>query len=106
MANKQKTGRGKRLTIKAKLLPYIEAVMEAFGLEDESAAVNLIIGSCSVKPITWLAMRPGENPPPPLPLAAIEVPAQEVKPLPEEAETERNVLDMLSDDINLLGLAA
>jgi hypothetical protein len=105
MANKQKTGRGKRLTIKAKLLPYIEAVMEAFGLEDESAAVNLIIGSCSVKPITWLAMRPGETPPP-LPPAAIEVPAQEVKPLPQEAETERNVLDMLSEDIESLGLAA
>ena len=99
---RQKTGRGKRLTIRAKLLPYIESVMEAFGLEDESAAVNLIIGACSVKPIAWLAMRPGENPP--LPPSVIEVPVQEVKQL--EPETERNVLDMLSDDINSLGIAA
>lgn len=101
---RQKTGRGKRLTIRAKLLPYIEAVMEAFGLEDESAAVNLIIGACSVKPIAWLAMRPGENPP--LPPSVIEVPVQEVKQLEPEAQTERNVLDMLSDDINSLGIAA
>ena len=35
-------GRGKRLTIRAKLLPYIQQVMNGFGLEDESAAVNLM----------------------------------------------------------------
>ena len=106
---KQKTGKGKRLTIKAKLLPYIESVMEAFGLEDETVAVNLIIGSCSVKPISWLAMRPGDNPPP-LPLAAIEVSSQEVRTVQLEPESqpkpERNVLDMLTEDINTLGVAA
>jgi hypothetical protein len=103
---KQKTGKGKRLTIRAKLLPYIESVMEAFGLEDESAAVNLIIGSCSVKPISWLAMRPGDNPPP-LPPVAIEVAVQEVKsiePVPQPKH-EGNVLDMLSEDIEALEAA-
>jgi hypothetical protein len=99
---KQKTGKGKRLTIRAKLLPYIESVMEAFGLEDESAAVNLIIGSCSVKPICWLAMRPGDNPPP-LPPAAIEVSA-EVKSIGPVSQP-KNVLDMLSEDIEALEAA-
>ncbi|HEY9637993.1 MAG TPA: hypothetical protein V6D14_31660 [Coleofasciculaceae cyanobacterium] len=102
---KQKTGKGKRLTIRAKLLPYIESVMEAFGLEDESAAVNLIIGSCSVKPISWLAMRPGDNPPP-LPPAAIEVSVQQVKSFKSESELERNALDMLCEDIDSLRVAA
>lgn len=92
-------GRGKRLTIRASLLPYIQDVMKCFGLEDESSAVNLIIGSCSVKPIAWLAMRPGDAPP--LPPAALDVPAFEVqeKDLPTPADAERNVLDLLADDI-------
>ncbi len=105
---KQKTGKGKRLTIRAKLLPYVEAVMEAFGLEDESAAANLIIGSCSGKPISWLAMRPGDNPPlPQLPPAAIEVSTQEVKLIEpvSQAKHEGNVLDMLSEDIAALEAA-
>ena len=84
-------GRGKRLTIRAKLLPYIQQVMNCFGLEDESAAVNLIIGSCSVKPVAWLAMRPGDTPP--LPPGAIEVSVEPVKELPQSG-AERNVLDM------------
>ncbi len=96
---KQKTGKGKRLTIRAKLLPYVEAVMEAFGLEDESAAANLIIGSCSGKPISWLAMRPGDNPPP-LPPAAIEVSAHEASI--EPVSQPKNVLDMLSEDIEAI----
>jgi hypothetical protein len=92
-------GRGKRLTLRASLLPYIQEVMQCFGLEDESSAVNLIIGSCSSKPIAWLAMRPGDAPP--LPPAAIEVPALEVRQqeLSSPVETERNVLDLLADDI-------
>jgi hypothetical protein len=92
-------GRGKRLTIRAKLLPYIQQVMNGFGLEDESAAVNLIIGSCSVKPIAWLAMRPGDAPP--LPPGAIEVSVEPVKEL-APLGAERNVLDLLCDDIDSL----
>lgn len=92
-------GRGKRLTIRAKLLPYIQLVMNGFGLEDESAAVNLIIGSCSVKPIAWLAMRLGDTPP--LPPGAIEVSIEPVKELPQSG-AERNVLDLLCDDIDSL----
>jgi hypothetical protein len=52
--------RGKRVTVKAKLLSYVRDVMERFALEDEATAVNLIIGSCSQKPVTWLALKPGE----------------------------------------------
>ncbi len=92
-------GRGKRLTLRASLLPYIQEVMKCFGLEDESSAVNLIIGSCSSKPIAWLAMRPGDAPP--LPPAALDVPALEVqeKEPPTPANAERNVLDLLADNI-------
>lgn len=92
-------GRGKRLTIRASLLPYIQEVMTRFGLEDESSAVNLIIGSCSVKPIAWLAMRPGDAPP--LPPAAIEVPVEQVPALPA-SDPEKSVLDLLADDIQAL----
>ena len=52
--------RGKRVTVSAKLLPYIQQVMERFGLDDEAQATNLIIGACSTKPIAWLALAPGE----------------------------------------------
>jgi hypothetical protein len=73
--------------------------MKCFGLEDESSAVNLIIGSCSVKPIAWLATRPGDAPP--LPPAAIDVPAEEFKALPAP-EPEKSVLDLLADDIQAI----
>lgn len=95
--SKSKLGRGKRLTVRAKLLPYVQEVMKAFGLEDESSAVNLIIGSCSVKPISWLAMRPGETSVP-LPPTAIEVSSQKV----EEFGSELSVIDLLAENIQSL----
>lgn len=89
--------KGKRLTIRASLQPYIQQVKKAFGLEDDSAAVNLIIGSCSVKPLAWLALTPGETSALP-PAVAIEVAVIEAK---ADQAAERNVLDMLSEDLNL-----
>lgn len=42
--------KGKRVTIRENLMPYIQQVQQQFALETESDAINLIIGWCSNQP--------------------------------------------------------
>jgi hypothetical protein len=90
--------KGKRITLKASLRSYIEEVMATFGLESESEAVNLVVGSCSTKPISWLALKSGETPPPPPGMREAVPPSETSEPTSED----KNVLDLLSDDLNAL----